>query len=392
MNVFRFISKVDIRFGIGILRKAHKVVRDTGFTRFAVIIDSGVRDNKLLRYFLRNLSKEKLSIHIYENPEVEPSYKYLGQFKKLFKNKHYDSLIGIGGGSTMDLTKGLAVLLTNKGRAIKYKGFPKLKYDPLPVILIPSLPGTGSEVAYNAVFTDTDNKMRLGINTELNYPLLTIVDPGLCMSAPKKALISSTMDSLGHTITSFINPNASPITKMYAKEAFKHLGQGINNIDTIEGRTSLCIASILNNISLNNSGGGLEGVFSYVLGANYGVPHGIGEGIFLPPLCRLYVSRGFNGYNELFDLVASPGQLLSINDKNDLFCEYLEQLFFKLGAPTKLEGVTRENIPSIIKQTKKYFKDAPVKVTEEDINKMLEKFITKEVKKNDKEIEDTKKA
>ena len=115
-------------------------------------------------------------------------------------------MIAIGGGSTMDLGKGIALLLNNDVPALSLKGFPKNINDPLPLITIPTIFGSGSEVSYNAVFIDEIEGRKLGINTRKNFPNSTLIDPLLTMSAPKKAIISSAMDTLVHCVDSFGDP------------------------------------------------------------------------------------------------------------------------------------------------------------------------------------------
>lgn len=378
MMNFRYRHNADIRFGNGIISEAHELIKKLGFTKPAIIVDQGVLlNNEKIQKFIEK--KDKVFVH----EQQEPSYDYLEKFKSQLDNQSFDCLIAIGGGSTMDLAKGLAVLATNPGLAINYKGFPSLTNKPVPVITIPTLPGTGSEIAYNAVFTDTATKTRLGINTELNYPVLCIIDPELAISAPKKVLIASTMDCLCHTVSSFISPGASPLTKALAKQAFLELVDGIpllcHESTHLKALNHLYLASIMANMSLNNAGCGLEGAFSYPLGAHYGVPHGIGEGIFLPYLVNFYVKQGFRGYEELYDLVTVTKNTTPLI-KNERFVEFINKLYHQLGAPENLYeySITRADIPFITDHVKKCFNEVPPPVTFSvpDCKKMLEQHIT----------------
>jgi alcohol dehydrogenase len=359
--MMKYLHKANILFGD--LKNFQKLAKFVNFKNVALIVDGGVVSNQKIKNFIKAMPYKYLLVSLIR----EPSYHNLDELKHQIRNKGIKIIIAIGGGSTMDLAKGLAVLATNPGRAINYKGFPNLKHKPLPVITIPTLPGTGSEVAYNAVFTDSDTKTRLGINTVLNFPKLTFIDPSLAKTAPKQVLSYSLMDALCHALSSYISPNATPITKALAKEAYYSLAEGIIETDY----TNMFWGSMMANMSLNNAGCGLEGSFSYTLGAHYGVPHGLGEGIFLPHLMKLYIDRGFKGYTyrEFLD----PDQVDDV--------EELIELYKEIPAPTDLnKWCCRKDIPLIIRETRKYYKDTPkgIKFTIKDAREMLEKYITRE--------------
>jgi alcohol dehydrogenase class IV len=356
---FRYRHNTSIRMGNGIIMELPKLLTDMAFRRPVMVVDNN---------FLKSAINEAKATDyepIYVHDGSEPSYELLDRIKGKFRNKDYDCIVAVGGGSTMDLAKGLAVLATNPGPAINYKGFPVLKNNPLPVITIPTLPGTGSEIAFNAVFTDTKTKTRLGINTEKNYPVLTLVDPDLAKTAPKNALTSSLMDCMCHAISSYISPGASPFTKMLAKEAVKQLIEATDKEPF--DYEKLYLASMMANMSLNNAGCGLEGSFSGPLGALFGVPHGIGEGIFLPYLIKFYINKGFEGFNELFDC----DEKLDVEDLIDDF-------YLGIQAPEDLNKyLSGKDIPKIISAVENNFKECPVKFTKADCEKMLKKYVTR---------------
>ena len=380
MNNFRFRMDMNLYFGIGILKKVDEIIKTKNFKKIAIIIDKNIINLPLIIDFIL-LMKKNFDIEIFENPLIEPDYEFLEEFRKNFMNKNFDCIIGMGGGSTMDLAKGIAVLAKNKGAAIDFKGFPKIKNVPIPVITIPTLAGTGSEIAYNAVFTDTKNKNRLGINTEFNYPVLAIVDPLLSLSAPRRAVISAILDCVCHAIESFTVENASSFSKELSKSAFffwcKAIKKMLTNFDDTEARSDLALASILANMALNNVGSGLGGAFSYPLGALYGIPHGIGEGLFIPYLAKFYVERGFLGYAELYDAIPESDKNINIQEKNKRFCDYLDKIYAELNVPKSLNefGINRTAIPVLIEQVKKAFHEAPIKFDIIDAQNLFENFI-----------------
>jgi len=369
----------DIRFGTDSLNQFVALVKDRNFTELGLIIDNNVKDLKIISDFIRVIEKE-FRTRLFICDVAEPDYHYLDHVKSVF-SYDFDCLVAIGGGSVMDLTKGLAVLLKNEGPAISFKGFPKIENNPLPVITVPTLAGTGSEIAYNAVFTDSDNNMRLGINTELNYPVLAFVNPELSLSAPRSAVISGILDCLNHTTEGFISENASQFTKEISKSAFylwyKSVIRINENFDDINARSDLFMASIYANMALNNVGSGLGGDFSYPLGALYRVPHGLGEGMFLPYIYRLYIDRGFSGFSGLYDSIPDQESGLSDKQKSLKVCELLEGLYTALKVPTSLNkfGIDRSMIPILVEEIRGSFDSAPVEFNEIDARKLFKHFI-----------------
>ncbi len=380
----RFLVNTDLNFGVGIIDKADNIIESKGFRKILLILDKNVQNNIEITNFRKRLS-EKIQTDLFLNEMSEPDYDYLDSFCERIKAgegpKEYDLIVAVGGGSTLDLAKGAAVVLKNGGPAINYKGFPKINTAPIPVVAIPTLAGTGSEIAYNAVFTDNQKQNRLGINTELNYPILSIVDPALSLSAPKSAVISGALDCFGHIMESYISINANHFTQELSKSAFELWFKGVNKFieenDDVEGRSYLFSASILANMVLNNVGSGLGGSFSYPLGALYGVPHGIGEGIFIPYLVKFYINHGYHVYDELHDIIPGTDKSISSPKKNEDFVNQLEIIFDKLEVPKSLSiwGIGKEDINILQSEIEGAFHEAPVEFTVDDFRKMIGLYV-----------------
>src|SRR5208282_4918269 len=270
---FRFRVATNLRYGVGESEKLGEEASELGFSSAAAIVDQAVAAHPQVVKALQSVRDRGLTLDVFRSSEPEPSYRYLDSFKKQFEGKDYDCLIGIGGGSAMDLAKGIAVLLTNPGAAISFRGFPKLKNKPLPIIAIPTTAGTGSEVTYNAVFTDTDQQKKLGINSLLNFPVAAIIDPLMTADCPVSVSISSGSDALVHTLESFVHKDHTPVSRLYSIEAFRllyhNLGALLDRPSDLEVRGSLALGAYLAATALMNSGSGPSGAFSYPLGVHY---------------------------------------------------------------------------------------------------------------------------
>ncbi|MEW6680124.1 MAG: iron-containing alcohol dehydrogenase, partial [bacterium] len=343
-------------------------------------IDQGVFNHPQVIKALDDVKKVVLTRDIYKNVSVEPDYDYLEDFKRQFVGKTYDCLIGIGGGSTLDLAKGIAVLLTNKGEAISFRGFPELKNRPLPVIALPTTAGTGSEVTYNAVFTDSKQKKKLGINSILNFPVCAIIDPLLTVNCPKSVTVSSGCDALVHTLESYVHKNHTIISRMYSIEAFRLLFNGLMKVldypNNVEIRGDIALGAYFAGTALINAGSGPSGAFSYPLGAVYKVPHGYAGAMFLPSITKINVEKGYRDYVKLYDLIEGADLNLSIEQKNMEFVKMIDCLMDKLEVPRKLSdyNLTSSDIQFMIDQydvLKPAIDQNPVEITKDDVRKMM---------------------
>lgn len=386
---FTFQLKTKAMFGKGVFSQLPHVVENMGFKRTGIVIDPAVYKNKGVKKVLRDLSKKnKVTVHVYQL-KGEPTYEYLdkvkGEFKK-GKKSVVDCFVGIGGGSVMDFTKGLATLANNSGPSIKYRGFPTSIKPSVPVIAVPTTSGTGSEVAYNAVFVDTGAKKKLGINTENNYPVLAVLDPELTVSCPRSVTVSSGLDALVHTLESFVCVKATLASRFYAKEAFRlilnNLYKTVKDPKDIKARFNMMLGAYWAMASLSNSSSGPTGAMSYLLGATYDVPHGIAGGVFIGKITRINHDNGYYDYANLYDVIKRERvSNFSMKRRSEIVVEKIEKLIKKLNVPNHLRGfgVTVADYDLFYDHAVNIYKAAfelnPVKLSKNSIKKMLKEMI-----------------
>ncbi|HOE16856.1 MAG TPA: iron-containing alcohol dehydrogenase [Syntrophorhabdaceae bacterium] len=338
----RFIVRTEMLVGNEIAKELPNRLKDLEMGRAGLVIDSGLYENNSYARDIIELLKvrlEKVILLVSEMPE--PTYDYLDKVKIQFEPHDLDCFVGIGGGSTLDLAKGLATLKTNKGDAINYRGFGKVKNAPLPVIALPSTAGTGSEVTPYAVFIDTKEKWKFGINTEYNYPRLALYDPHFLDSCPFNIYASSGMDAMTHTLESFVAKNATALSRNFSRQAFKLLFENLKKIAkgdfSNETKLNLLVGSGCAGIALMNAGAGPAGALSYPLGVYFDVPHGLAGSVFLSSVIKHNVKAGYEEYAELFDLVFDE-KVLSLQEKSLRFAEEIVNLCEELRIPTSLKG------------------------------------------------------
>ena len=325
--------------GIGQLKNVNKYMKSLDTKRPVAIIDKNLINSEYLNENIDYIKGFYGNLFIEINDlNSEPTYTYLEQIRTRIEQVKPDLIIAIGGGSTMDIGKGICLLLTNNKSALELKGFPTNVNNPINLITIPSIFGSGSEISYNAVFIDDKEGKKLGINSKKNFPKKTIIDPLLTMTAPDDAIISSAMDSLVHCVDSFGSVKSNMLTKIHSIKGFKSSFYTLlkEDISIPENRLNIAVGSICGIIALMNSSDGPINGFAYYFGVKNNIPHGLAGGIFLKDIMSWNYENGFKDYHMLIN-----------HDKKSnvtLFKE-LETLYQKYKIPRLKDfGYTEEDI------------------------------------------------
>lgn len=377
-----FLIYSNMKYGIGELEKLPEHLKKMRVANIAIILDKAISSFEYVKDAVSKCNNifKRCEVLIYEL-QGEPTYDYLDGCAAFMRNyKELELIVGIGGGSVMDLAKGIAVLMTNKGSAINYRGFPEEINRPLPVVAIPTTAGTGSDATYNAVFTDTHAQKKLGINTTMNFPALSILDPKLILTCPKNIIASSGMDALTHAIESFVSKKATPISRMLSIEAVKFLIPNLEKVldfpEDLDIKGMLQLGAYLAGIALINSSSGPAGALSYLLGTWYKVPHGVAGAIFLPYVHKFNFERGYYDYEILYDAINRD----DCSNRTEKAGRIIDKLFFlneKLGINGRLSsyGVKREDLSRFEEAATTTLKGAfsfnPIEMKKDDIKELL---------------------
>jgi alcohol dehydrogenase class IV len=329
-------------YGVGRSRELDSFLRERGISRVLITVDEGVvRHAPYFKEIQGIIAKAAdCTVETLRGSE-EPDYDYLDEVAaKLRQAPRPGLLIGIGGGSCLDMTKALAVLLTNPGHGIEYRGFDKVKAPGVPTLLIPTTAGTGSEVTINAVFTDKKEMRKLGINGRYLNATWALLDAEWTISCPKEAAISAGMDAMTHTMESFMCRQHTSLTRVFSREAFRLLYESLPCLleapDDLRRRQNLLMAAYLAGAALFNSGSGIAGAFSYPLGVNYHIPHGICGAVFLSSVVDFNVAHGYGDYAELLDLI-EPGSQFPAAAKAQRFALLFRRFCERMEVPRNLE-------------------------------------------------------
>lgn len=354
---FDFAFAADAVFGAGRSVDLSQLLLDRGWSRPGVVIDAAVAKTSGAQAVVARLSRSLGSVvKILEvDTAVEPEYDYLDQCAEEFRGLDPDSLVGIGGGSAMDLCKGVAILMTNPGHGIEYRGFDRVKEPAIPTVLLPTTAGTGSEATATAVFIDRETNTKLGINGRHVSPRLAVLDPDLTATCPCTVAVGSGLDAMVHSLEAFMTCGDHPIAHAFAEAAllrlFTAFPAAVNDPDASDARLEMLLAAYFAGITLRYSAGGVAGALSYPLGAEFGVPHGLAGGLLIPAIVRQNIEGGYDGFARMEGRLAFASG--SGSEVSERFIDRVKALFSDIGAPRDLSNyrVRREHVPHLVQQT-----------------------------------------
>ncbi|MEI6757393.1 MAG: iron-containing alcohol dehydrogenase [Chlorobium sp.] len=364
-----FFLSTDLVIGVNEALNLTAHLSELSVQKPAIIYDANVAHSHYFQDVLKNLTSGYTNAVVYCNEfGGEPTYAHLETVAEFFRANPPDGIIAIGGGSTLDLGKGIALLMTNPVPALSLKGFPKGVNDPLPLVTVPSLLGSGAEVSFNAVFIDEAEGRKLGINSRKNFPKKAVIDPQLSMTAPMESVIASAMDSLVHCVDSFGSVKHTPISRIFAVEGFQRTFYALqqNQLDRAESRLDLALGSVCGTVALMNSGDGPTNGFAYYLGVKHKVPHGLAGAIFLKEVMNYNFRQGYEKYALLNPMRSSP----SPREVTQELLEEMDELYRQLQIPTLVpygygKGNAAEFAHNASEALKGSFSGNPVEFTEE---------------------------
>ncbi|RUM37037.1 MAG: alcohol dehydrogenase, partial [Desulfobulbus sp.] len=290
------------------------------------------------------LKKNGIDFIIYDQIDPEPGLRLADKGAEIAKENGCDCVIGIGGGSAMDVAKAISILLTNGGRAVDYLGLGKISKPGVPKIMVPTSAGTGAEVTFTAVFINEETGSKGGMNGDPLYPDVAILDPELTMSLPPQVTATTGIDALTHALEAYTSIQAHPISEMYSIKAITLIAANIRAAyadgRNIQARENMLLGSLLGGKALAIAGVGLVHAMAYPLGGMFGIAHGLANAVLLPFVTRYNIIGNLEKHARLAGMLGQDVQGLSLRDAAEVTVEELHLLNRDLGIPSSLQALS----------------------------------------------------
>lgn len=380
----RFLLPTCWKHGIGIVSEIGSILKEYGCERPLIVTDKVLVSLGVVEPVFQSLNDEGIAFTVCDSVGREPTVDMFDEISSSFDLKSFDSVIAVGGGSVIDVSKGLAVLGTFGGRITDYDGFNKFPSKPdMKIFAVPTTAGTGSEVSDGVVVIDEERNTKFVVISDNIRPEVALTDPEMTLSMPPKVTACTGIDALIHAFEAYLSIKANMATDLFALKSIELVSEGLISAyrdgSNIEYREKMQLGATMAMVAASNTLVGMCHSMDGPICALYHIPHGQACGLVAPAVLKFnagavkdrvlnifstmgYINRGANndialseGYDRLNELLDEVGLLIKLRDI----------------------GFEESHIDNIIKETLKSAQlgTNPRQPTEKDVEEVLRQII-----------------
>ncbi|MDB9734850.1 iron-containing alcohol dehydrogenase [Porticoccaceae bacterium] len=358
MNKFVFSTVADVVVGPGTSAQVGDMAVAMGISRVLVVTDAGIVQFGLLDKALQSLKSHNIEYSIYADVVADPPESVVMDAVAKARDFKCDSVIGFGGGSSMDVAKLLAVLINGKQLLPDLYGVDKVTGGRLPLIQIPTTAGTGSEATMVSIIT-TGETTKAGVVSRTLLADKIILDASLTTGLPAHVTAATGIDAMVHAIEAYTSKRLkNPLSDMLAREALRLLAANISTAvkqgDNLEARGAMLLGAMLAGQAFANAPVAAVHALAYPLGGNYHIPHGLSNSLVLPYVLRFNAPAAAELYAEIAGLIM-PGKLLPDDPiaVTEMLADHFLVLAADLGLQTTLRqmDITENDLPKLARES-----------------------------------------
>ncbi|MFA9517460.1 hydroxyacid-oxoacid transhydrogenase [Halopenitus sp. H-Gu1] len=404
-SVWEFEIAENVTFGVGSSDELGAVVEEFDATSVLVITDEGVADAGVVDEVTAPLDPDGYTV--FEGVEPEPSVAVFERARAKADEIEPDFIVGLGGGSSMDVAKTTSVVHAHGGDILDYVAPPTgggkdVPGPGVPTACIPTTAGTGSETSPVTVISLPREDLKVGISSRHQRPDVALVDPGLTVSLPPGPTASSGMDALSHAIEAYVTRryDAKPapeeradrpdyngrsvLTDQFARSAIEHIGDGlrdaVNNGHDIEARRDMSLGSLMAGAAFTNAGLGATHAIAMAAGAIHHTPHGVTIALTLPEVMRFNATSAFDRYAEIAELLGEDTSGASDDEAAEAAAAAVEKLSADVGIEGGLSslGIEEDDVEHLAERAsalRRLLAGNPRRVSQDDLETIIRRSL-----------------
>jgi alcohol dehydrogenase class IV len=336
---FVFQSTKSILVEPGSSSRIGELVKSLGCTSVLLVSDPGVKGAGLLQAGLQGLEQQGVAVTLFTDVQADPPVHVIDAAVRLAVDAKVDGVVSIGGGSSMDVAKLVALLAVGHEKLDDIYGVGMVKGRRLPLVLAPTTAGTGSEVTPISIVTTGEGEKK-GIVSPVLLPDWAVLDAELTLGLPPAVTAATGIDAMVHAIEAYTSKRLkNPLSDALARDALRLLGGNIHeacrNGTNREARHNMLLGSMLAGMAFANAPVAAVHALAYPVGARFHVPHGLSNSLVLPQVIRFNASAAEQHYSELAAIL-TPNAKGNPADRTGALVEMLSALPVDLGLPTRL--------------------------------------------------------
>ncbi|WP_435365701.1 hydroxyacid-oxoacid transhydrogenase [Haloarchaeobius sp. DYHT-AS-18] len=378
-TVWEFSMADSVKFGTNAVEELPDEIDNWDGDTALIVTDEGVKTAGVVDQ-IRDQFPASMDVSVFAGVEPDPSLAVFEEAIEIAGEVEPDVIVGVGGGSSIDVSKTTGLVHEHGGEIMDYVAPPTGEGKPVPgptvpVVAIPTTAGTGSETSPVSVISLPDRKLKVGISSEHLYPDLALIDPALTVSLPTGPTASSGMDALSHAIEAYTTRRydakeradspadrpdyngRSPLTDELARKAIElisdNLRRAVNNGEDLEARRNMSLASFMAGVAFTNAGLGATHAMAYPVAGEHHTPHGVTIATLLPEVIRFNATTAFDRYADIAQLMGEETEGLDRSEAANKAADAVAKLGSDVGIPGSLEdlGVTEDELPKFAEET-----------------------------------------
>lgn len=346
-------------FGSGAVNEVGKRLAGLGVKKALLVTDEGLHSLGISENIATIIREAGLDVSIFPKAEPNPTDKNVEEGLAAYNAESCDCIVTLGGGSSHDAGKGVALVASNGGKIHDYEGVDVSEKPMVPLIAINTTAGTGSELTKFTIITDSARHVKMAIVDKHVTPTLSINDPDLMMGMPPGLTAATGLDALTHAIEAYVSTSATPITDALAIQAIKiipkFLPRAVANGQDSEAREQMMYAQSLAGMAFNNASLGYVHAIAHQFGGFYNYPHGVCNAILLPHVCHFNLMARVERFAEIAVALGENVEHLSKREAAEKGIKAIERMSRDLNIPKGFKelGAKEEDIPTLAENAMK---------------------------------------
>jgi alcohol dehydrogenase class IV len=381
-KVSHFFSPRKIVLGKDTVKKVGDEAKKLGGSKAIIVTDLGLVSAGVVKLVEDTLHEANLDVGLFDKVEPEPPAHIVDECARMIRAGTYDVVIGLGGGSSLDISKGAAMMATHPGAVLDYVGAETFHKPGLPKILIPTTAGTGSEVTRSVVIADEQDNTKKVVSSSFAISEVAILDPMLTLSMPPEVTANTGIDALVHAIESYVSVNTTPFTEILAIEGISLIAYNLpvaySKGSDVTARYQMLLAANIAGLAFGSGGLGAVHALSYVIGSEYHMSHGRSNAIMLPHVMDFNKTGNLQKFAKIAEAMGEKVEGLPLYEAAGRSVEAVKKLLTMVQIPFRLSqyGISRGDLPKLVaggmKQAR-LFVPNPRDLTREDVKGIYEK-------------------
>ena len=338
--------------GFGAIKEIVNEIHSRGFKKIFVASDPDLVKFGVTAKVTSLLDEAKIPYDIYSDIKPNPTIQNVQHGVKAFKESGADAIVAIGGGSSMDTSKAIGIIIANPEveDVRSLEGVAPTKNPCVPIIAVPTTAGTAAEVTINYVITDVEKERKFVCVDPHDMPIVAVVDPDMMSSMPKGLTAATGMDALTHAIEGYTTKAAWEMTDMFHIEAIRLISESLRDAvaNKPEGREKMALAQYIAGMGFSNVGLGIDHSMAHTLSAHYDTPHGVACAMLLP--ISMEFNRDYTGtkYREIAKAMGVEGvESMTQEEYRDAAINAVKKLSKDVGIPEKNERIREEDLDQL---------------------------------------------